>query len=170
MSDQFIIREAVRDDFSRASWLAFDAMMPGLPDMAWNKRPVKMAVAEAGDKLVGMIVGHTVQVASDDPSNENPFGGIYQLEVIASGSWLIRCLGADRDWKNQGVERQLLEFAEGLADAAGATGLSVVFGRVRTDFVPFFEGEGFSVLAERDGLYSLGLPVTWVLMARENVH
>lgn len=115
-----------------------------------------------------MLRGHRVVAEATNPSSFS--FGYDDLKGRVAGYWFIEALVADGDWKDQGIEARLLGEAEGMAQRAGAVGLSTIIGSFAAELIGFFKTEGFTVRGEAEGAYSIGIGVRWLLLGRETVH
>jgi len=145
--------------------------MPGMPD-GQHAYPT-LAVAMLGEDVIGMVSG--ALAGKDAWHRPGAFAFYRTLDGLAAevaGTWLISRLGVVGDWRGQGIEKRLLEYADVLAHKDRAVGLSTIIGKVGNgiDLIRFFRDEGFAVTAEAEGVYSLGVGVTWVLLERRVVH
>ena len=167
MSAEVLIRDAEKNDWDSGKLidLVF-AGMHGMPDMAWGRTPTEMTVADAAGQIVGLAMGRRIP----DGLEIRDKGGLYELEALAEGTWFIQSLAVSPAWTGRDVAGLLLTDASAKASASRSRGMIAIAVResmrTQADTVPFWGERGFAALAERNGHYSLGFPVTWILMIK----
>jgi GNAT superfamily N-acetyltransferase len=164
---EVLIRDAEKGDWDSGKLidLVF-AGMHGMPDMAWRRTPTEMTIADAAGQIVGLAMGRRIP----DGLEIRDRSGIYELEALAEGTWFIQALAVSAAWTGRDVARLLLADASAKASASRSRGISAIAVResmrAQTDTVSFWAERGFAAFAERNGHYSLGFPVTWILMIK----
>ena len=90
----------------------------------------KANLIECGGEVAGMLIGYRL----DDPYDAGDlsklpdiFRPMVELESLVPGSWYINVISVHEDFQGRGLGRQLMEFAEVLAQQADARSLSIIF-------------------------------------------
>jgi GNAT superfamily N-acetyltransferase len=174
------VREIARD----ASHWGFDGRPYMWESIGADPSSVEIIVVAYLDQVPAGWAWGKRQLAEITPDAR--YSGIERLEEGTAGTWFLQYFGVRPDLRRKGVGRRLFDHVEQVGAANGADGVSVIVPLPdepgprptepwpygigypgRYDTVPFLEGLGYSVRGSATHLFSLGYPVTNLLMIKE---
>lgn len=128
-------------------------------------------VAMVGSELAGMLLGYTLP----DPCDDSGLGDapllvrpLLELEALVPGSWYINAVAALPQFRGRGVGTFLMNIAEFLARAAGASATSLIVAEDNAGAVRLYQRLGYDTLDRRPahacpGCHHVG---DWLLMGK----
>lgn len=128
-------------------------------------------IAEAGDRVVGALVGYPLPEAPEpiDPAMPAMFVPLQELENIASGTWYVNVIAVYDEYRGGGYGTYLLSVADHIASDLGSRGLSIIVSDANGGARRLYERCGYRLQAQRrmekEDWVNEGQ--NWLLLAKE---
>ena len=128
-------------------------------------------IAEAGDQVVGTLIGYPLPEEPEpiDPEMPAMFIPLQELENLAAGTWYVNVIAIYDECRGRGYGSSLLAVADRIASGLGRKGLSLIVSDANSGARRLYERCGYSLRAQRplvkEDWVSEGK--NWLLLSKE---